>query len=446
MVGNNATEFLIWSKKGYVETYFSEESIKLMDESGEQFLNHGFTRQTIEGTHEAVRNFWREFKKVRTDFKKNLSDKELLKLFKRFCIPYRKVMANFVYSREEVMAPAEQRLAKLVKEKFGSSYKEQLITLTTPTMLDLLYREKKDFLALLKNPTEEGMKEHMLKYPLMLFNIESEELAMKTMRTRLAAQTVEEVEQELTETENEKEALKKKQQAILKEAGSKEMEELSWFIQQASNGRLELKSCWGGTGYYLLPLFEEIARRAKASIRNLLMLYTPPDIERLLTEGQALTVEELETRNKAYLLQYKDGKIIVLDGGEAECFHKERIVPSLPSKDTVEIKGMTACLGKVKGKVMKVKVESLDEIQKIAASIKPGTILVTGMTNPNMMVLVKKVVGIVTDEGGMACHAAIVSRELGIPCVVSCRCAMQVLEDGDLVEVDADNAVVRKIE
>lgn len=52
---------------------------------------------------------------------------------------------------------------------------------------------------------------------------------------------------------------------------------------------------------------------------------------------------------------------------------------------------------------------------------------------------------IVTDEGGITCHAAIISRELNIPCVIGTKKATKVFQDGDIIEVDANDGVVRKI-
>jgi pyruvate,water dikinase len=68
------------------------------------------------------------------------------------------------------------------------------------------------------------------------------------------------------------------------------------------------------------------------------------------------------------------------------------------------------------------------------------------MTNPQMMPLIKDAGAIVTDEGGLTCHAAIISREMKIPCVVGTKVATRVLKDGDLVEVDAEKGVVKIIE
>jgi pyruvate,water dikinase len=65
------------------------------------------------------------------------------------------------------------------------------------------------------------------------------------------------------------------------------------------------------------------------------------------------------------------------------------------------------------------------------------------MTRPEYVPLMKKAAGIITDEGGITCHAAIVSRELKIPCVIGTKIATKVLKDGDMVEVDADKGIVK---
>jgi hypothetical protein len=63
-----------------------------------------------------------------------------------------------------------------------------------------------------------------------------------------------------------------------------------------------------------------------------------------------------------------------------------------------------------------------------------------------MVPAMKKAVAFVTDEGGITCHAAIISRELKIPCVLGTQIGTKVLKDGDMVEVDADKGVVRVLE
>lgn len=77
------------------------------------------------------------------------------------------------------------------------------------------------------------------------------------------------------------------------------------------------------------------------------------------------------------------------------------------------------------------------------AYLNAGDILVTGMTDPNFLPLMKKSGAIVTDGGGMLSHAAIVARELKKPCIIGTKIATKILKDGDLVEVDADKGVVK---
>ncbi len=77
-----------------------------------------------------------------------------------------------------------------------------------------------------------------------------------------------------------------------------------------------------------------------------------------------------------------------------------------------------------------------------AGSLSDGDILVTHMTSPDWIALMRRAAGIVTDSGGMTCHAAIVSRELGIPCVVGTGEATRVLRDGEEITVDATRGVV----
>lgn len=71
--------------------------------------------------------------------------------------------------------------------------------------------------------------------------------------------------------------------------------------------------------------------------------------------------------------------------------------------------------------------------------LKEGDNLVTEMTRPEFVSIMHRAGAILTDEGGLTCHAAIVSRELRKPCIVGTR----VLKDGDFVEVDANKGIVR---
>jgi len=102
----------------------------------------------------------------------------------------------------------------------------------------------------------------------------------------------------------------------------------------------------------------------------------------------------------------------------------------------VLLKGLGASPGIGSGPVRLV--YSLDDLKKI----KKGDVLVTEMTNPDMVVTMQRAAAIVTDEGGITSHAAIVSREMGIPAVVGTGSAMKNLKDGDVITVDGYNGKV----
>jgi pyruvate,water dikinase len=107
-----------------------------------------------------------------------------------------------------------------------------------------------------------------------------------------------------------------------------------------------------------------------------------------------------------------------------------------PAPQTVLLHGLGGAPGSASGAARVLK--TLDE----AASLNDGDVLVTHMTSPDWLPLLRRAAAVVTDSGGMTCHAAIVSRELGIPCVVGTGEATSKLRDGELVTVDATRGVV----
>ncbi|MBM4241704.1 MAG: phosphoenolpyruvate synthase [Euryarchaeota archaeon] len=108
------------------------------------------------------------------------------------------------------------------------------------------------------------------------------------------------------------------------------------------------------------------------------------------------------------------------------------------SERTILTKGLGASPGMASGAVKIVrKIDELDKVEK-------GDVLVTVMTTPDMVPAMKRADGIITDEGGVTCHAAIVSRELGIPCVVGTSDATKILSENEIVTLDGNKGLVFK--
>ena len=144
---------------------------------------------------------------------------------------------------------------------------------------------------------------------------------------------------------------------------------------------------------------------------------------------------DFKERKKGFAIGYLDNKEIILTGKESkELFEYYDTAP-----EESEIKGNTACKGKAEGKVKIIM--NVKDFHKF----EEGNILVTSMTTPEFVVIMKKAAAIITDEGGLSCHAAIVSREVNIPCIIGTKHASKLLKDDDLIEVDASEGVVRKL-
>lgn len=131
---------------------------------------------------------------------------------------------------------------------------------------------------------------------------------------------------------------------------------------------------------------------------------------------------------RLYILQARP---VTTFKGEGKPMDKETA-----GKTKVLVRGLSASPGLGSGTVKKIK--DVTEIARIEA----GDVLVTVMTNPDMVPAMRKASAVVTDEGGRTCHAAIVSRELGIPCIVGAKVATAVLAEGSKVTVDATCGVV----
>lgn len=184
------------------------------------------------------------------------------------------------------------------------------------------------------------------------------------------------------------------------------------------------------TGYESFRDF--ISSQEDISMEDYLLLRID-EIAAVLVGGN-IPREVIEIRKRGCVMYPSGSEFIVGTGKEYEAW-KARIQGSMPE----EIKGLVGYKGIVRGRVVKhMSWTSVTAVQE-------GEVLVTGMTNPQMVPYLKKAAAIVTDEGGMTCHAAILSREMKIPCIVGTQIATQKLQNGDLVEVNAETGIVTLI-
>jgi phosphohistidine swiveling domain-containing protein len=172
-------------------------------------------------------------------------------------------------------------------------------------------------------------------------------------------------------------------------------------------------------------------------------------------ESLGLNYEQILRCSAEELLDYKIPPISLLEERIKDCttILDEVAIRCLTGKESEEIiayfneeignskevKGTVASRGHVKGKVRII----LDK--KDFHKMEDGDILIASMTTPEMVPIMQKAAAFVTDEGGVTCHAAIISRELKKPCVIGTKIATKVFKDGDMVEVDANLGVVKML-
>lgn len=191
--------------------------------------------------------------------------------------------------------------------------------------------------------------------------------------------------------------------------------------------------------FHAKKLQQEIAKRLNLSLEQ--MKHTPFEmIKAGLIDGQEVDLKVINSIKKFHIiLPNDDNSIEIFYGKEADDFYEKVKKPEEDLENVSEFHGTTACPGIAKG-TAKI-VNDASDMPKM----EYGDILVSVSTTPNIVAAMKKASAIITDEGGLTCHAAIVSRELDTPCVVGLKNVSKILKDGDMVEVDADNGIIKKL-
>jgi len=179
--------------------------------------------------------------------------------------------------------------------------------------------------------------------------------------------------------------------------------------------------------FMLKGLLIEICQRIGVSYKDIIYL-TYDEILTLLDRKVFDAVKLASLRNEYFVFYVLNNSDIFAFEGIKNKFEAEQ----KHHKFDV-IKGKVAQRGRVRGAVKIInRAEELDKLEE-------GDIIVSSMTMPEMVLGLMKCGGIITDEGGIACHAAQISRELKIPCLIGTENASKVLHDGDVVELIAES-------
>lgn len=289
----------------------------------------------------------------------------------------------------------------------------------------------------------ESLKGHKQKYQwLSCYNFDEDEFSTNDFRNRLKVLQSLSFEELKNKTENVIDKLDRDEiefQKTVKELGLSrkilsKIKLLREFVFLRTY-RIEMNS---QSNFYLKPLLSEISNRGKITIKQLAMMLAD-EIETMLIDGTVPKSINFNDRNNTAIFWLDDCKYYNAFGSEAKILISKQIVGVKQDKQVSKIKGTTASLGEtVKGKVRLLNKNNMHEFQK-------GEVLVATMTSPDFVPAMHKAVAMVTDEGGVLCHAAIVSREMNKPCITGTKIATITLQNGDLVEVNTKKGFVKII-
>ncbi|MBI3120136.1 MAG: hypothetical protein HYZ08_00810 [Candidatus Kerfeldbacteria bacterium] len=226
-------------------------------------------------------------------------------------------------------------------------------------------------------------------------------------------------------------------QRVLKSGVSGETQILAELLEATAFIRMYRANIFSLAYYRAFPLLESIGACVELPL-NVLKYYTPDEIRNALKTKTVLDRERGLSRKTAFAILILNHHYAQYEGPDVETIMKQEL-PEETEANVTEIRGASAYPGVAKGTVKVI--SDAREMSKVHS----GDILVCVSTNPDLVIAMGRASAIVTDEGGITSHAAIVSRELKKPCVIGTKVATKLLKDGDLVEVDANNGIVKKI-
>ncbi|MDP2749773.1 MAG: PEP-utilizing enzyme [Nanoarchaeota archaeon] len=416
---------------------FNEDLDKLLDDPEVVANLMPEAKKFVEETYELIKEITKAADK--------LSNEELAKLFSKFS----KYHANY-YTRmwmvfricERIVIKIESMLDEVIHDE--NEVKELSWIFSIPLLPNDVTNERMGLLriALKKNELSDKelkglLMEHTQKYrhiPLFDFDHEPYDLnhfAEEIKQIKKPSEELEKINSAFMER-------KKDFESMLDRLNPKpELKNLINMLKDAVFLRDYRDMIRQKLNLSIIDFYKELGSRIGLSIQDVALL-TNKEIEKCLLSSKHFDKNKIEQRKKSFLLVQIGNKIKIFSGDAAvETVNGLNLYEVV--NDTGVIKGRPASPGRISG-TAKIVHTNLD-----FGKLNEGDILVAAMTRQDFVSVMRKVSAIVTNEGGVTSHAAIIARELGLPCVVGTHIATDILKDGDFIEVDANEGIIRKI-
>ena len=384
------------------------------------------------------------FEKTVNSGLRDFSDKELLKSFSEFDDMHIDFWVEG-FLPELSNWGGEKILKELVEKYHPNNYIEILEKLGAPEDLSFFQKEEKELLELKFIKNKKELEKKLTKHQQKYYWLENsycftKELDVDHFKKILSRVSIQKAKEKIKEIKNHKKNTSQAKKEIIKKYKiKKEIVDVAEKLTYCIVWQDFRKKYIFILNHIISKFVQEISQRNKIPFKSL-CYYAPKEIKDLLMSGKKISTTE---RYRGFWIYYDEKKnSIWYVSGEKAIKMVQSFLKTQLDKKIKEFKGAVVSLGR------KSKVKGIAKILKTPRNLekmKKGNILVASMTSPDYILAMRKASAILTDEGGMTCHAAIVSRELKIPCLVSTKIATKVLKDGDEVEVDANKGVVKII-
>ncbi|MFH1308249.1 MAG: PEP-utilizing enzyme [archaeon] len=407
--GFGISQALVWGNGFNAEFYVQEEELKKAENEGYEFFRSTTKFKKFEKeVKTAYSSIVTQMQKLAEQDFKEISNEELSNLLDTFGRGIKECFISYIATQPHNISKIEKKLRDLLTSQGIKDIDGIIIALTTP---------KKRFIINEKNnPFLKSFAE----------SIKSEEAKIDKNLNKKVLFKEEDADQ------------KERMSLIQNSEIPGEAVLISDILRNITEQRFRMRLIWMQALYYNELILEEIKTRLKIS-KEELRLCNYQEIAKMLETGKKIEKSILQERKESSIFILKNNEINILEGNKAK-----EIKESLSVKlDLKELKGAIANKGKVKGKVIVLSYRNADNHLEKIKNMQEGDVLVSEMTRPNIITACKKASAIITDEGGITCHAAIVARELRKPCIIGTKIATQVLKDGQEVEVDANTGVIK---
>lgn len=431
------TDFIVLSERKYLRTYASKTMIREWQQLSSRALSARTRQGWLNTSHRARQKYWDFYKAYAKLNLGRAHNAELFALLSQYFVIVRSIANNFGNSQDHGTHVLFENLHRELLRQYALGRLDDLIT---PTESDIIFEERYALSKIKKGKaTETALYKHALKYAWLFFNSYDIKQNLRYLRGRLGEKV------DYKEEFSKRHLLLKKQNKFFKSLGNSQVERACKYLQYLSVERLRLKDCWGGGEFRFLRLFRMIASRLKSEFAPMMASYSIEDFEQALLGGVAVPKQVMAQREKCYAWR-KKGKRLELLEGKAASYIVGKFKESFGLKrQEVIARGLGASSGVARGRVRIVRTADIESVLKDLKRFRRGDILVTWMTQPNMVPIAKKAGAIVANEGGVTSHAAVIAREFGVPCVVGTKHATDIFKEGDIVEVDGVKGIVKKI-